>query len=108
MAAFETLKEQFDKVNVSILAASVDSAEKALEVQAALSFSILYGVTREQANSIGSWWEEKRSFIQPSEFILNNDGKVVSATYSTGPVGRLQAEDALKMIEFEERKKQQT
>ena len=106
MAAFETLREQFDEIDVAILAASVDDAEKAAEVQGELGFPIAYGVTPEQADSIGSWWEERRSIIQPSEFILNSDGKVVSATYSTGPVGRLQPEDALKMIKFVEAQKQ--
>ncbi len=70
-----------------------------------LAFPIAYGVTREQADSLGSWWEERRSIIQPSEFILNSDGKVMSATYSTGPIGRVMPEDALKLIGFIERNK---
>jgi len=65
-----------------------------------LSFPIAYGVTRDQAETIGSWWEDRRSIAQPSEFILGEGGKVLSATYSTGPVGRLMPEDALKLIGF--------
>ncbi len=105
MAAFNALKTEFDAVNASILAASVDPLDKAAEVQADLAFPIIYGVTRTQADSIGSWWEDRRSIIQPSEFILNASGKVVSATYSTGPIGRVMPEDALKMINFVERNK---
>ena len=106
MAAFNELSDEFAAVNASILAASVDPLDKATEVQEELDFPIAYGVTREQSDSIGSWWEDRRSIIQPSEFILNEDGKVVSATYSTGPVGRLMPEDALKLINFVERQKQ--
>ena len=107
MAAFNELKDEFAAVNASVLGASVDPEDKATEVQEELGFPIAYGVTRETADTIGSWWEDRRSIVQPSEFILNADGKVVSATYSTGPVGRLMPEDALKLINFVERQKQQ-
>ena len=54
---------------------------------------------------IDAWWEDRRSIIQPSEFVLDGDGKVLSATYSTGPVGRMDAGDALKLVKFLEKKK---
>ena len=105
MGAFNDLKREFDENDVSILAASVDDLDKATEIQEGLGFPVAYGVTREQADSIGSWWEDRRSIVQPSELILNRDGNVVSATYSTGPVGRLMPDDALKLIKFMESQK---
>ena len=105
MAAFSELKQEFDDVGASILGASVDTLDKAAELQNGLNFPIAYGVTQEQAATIGSWWEDRRSIIQPSEFILGDHGNVVSATYSTGPVGRLMPEDALKLIRFVEAQK---
>ena len=69
-------------------------------MQDGLEFPIAHGVTKDQADSIGSWWEERRSIVQPSEFILSRVGKVVSATYSSGPIGRLMPEDAIKLIRF--------
>jgi hypothetical protein len=74
-------------------------------VQQELGFPIAYGVTREQADAIGAWWEDRRDIIQPSEFVLDGDGKVLSATYSTGPVGRMDAGDALKLVKFLEKKR---
>ena len=100
MAAFSELKGEFDALDVAIIAASVDGQEQAAEVQDGLEFPIAHGVTKDQADSIGSWWEERRSIIQPSEFILSGSGKVVSATYSSGPIGRLMPEDAIKLIRF--------
>jgi len=100
LAAFNDLKAEFDKLGVSILAASVDPQDKATEVQEALQYPVAYGVTHDQGDSIGSWWEDRRAIVQPSEFILNESGIVVSATYSTGPVGRLMPDDALKLIKF--------
>jgi len=100
LVAFSELKQDFDAVGASILAASVDTPDNAAVVQDGLDFPIAHGVTRDQAASIGSWWEDRRSIIQPSEFILDRGGTVKSATYSTGPVGRLMPEDALKLIRF--------
>ena len=92
-------------MGIAILAASVDPLEKATEVQGGLSFPIAYGVTRDQAAAIDAWWEDRRSIIQPSEFVLDGGGKVLSATYNTGPVGRMDAGDALRLVKFFEKKK---
>jgi peroxiredoxin len=105
LAAFNSAKGAFDEVDASILAASADTLENASRVQEELGFRIAYGVTRDQAAAIGGWWEDRRSIIQPSEFILDRNGSVISATYSTGPVGRLMPEDALKLITFMESRK---
>ncbi len=67
---------------------------------AELSFPVGQGVTREMADALGSWWEERRSIIQPSEFILDRDGRVLTSTYSSGPVGRIDAEAAVGVIGF--------
>ena len=87
-------------MGITILAASVDPLEKTTEVQGTLSFPIAYGVTRDQAAAIDAWWEDRRSIIQPSEFVLDGGGKVLSATYSTGPVGRRDAGDAPRRVKF--------
>ena len=38
--------------------------------------------------------------IQPSEFLLGEGGRILSATYSSGPIGRVKAEDALTLVRF--------
>jgi len=105
LAGYDAAKAEFDEMGIAILAASVDPLEKATEVQGGLSFPIAYGVTRDQAAAIDAWWEDRRSIIQPSEFVLDGGGKVLSATYSTGPVGRMDAGDALRLVKFLEKKK---
>lgn len=64
-----------------------------------------HGVTREDATKLDSWWEDRRSIIQPSEFILNAEGKVLTSTYSSGPIGRMAAGDVVKMLNFYESRK---
>lgn len=85
-----------------MIAASIDPIEKAREVAAEVSFPVGYGVTRDIADQLGSWWEERRSIIQPSEFVLSADGKVVASSYSDGPIGRIDAADVVRMINFRE------
>ena len=89
-----------DALGVKVVAASIDPLDKAKEVAAELSFPVAYGVTRAMADRIGAWWEDRRGIIQPSEFVLDAAGKVRSATYSSGPIGRVDAADVVKLINF--------
>ena len=100
MAGFEKLKSELDALGVKIVAASVDPVDKAREVAAGLSFPVAYGVTRAMADRIGAWWEERRAIIQPSEFVVAADGKVRASTYSSGPIGRIEPGDVVKLVNF--------
>ena len=51
---------------------------------------------------IGAWWDERRAIVQPAEFLLDAKGKVVSSTYSSGPIGRVEAADVIRLIQFRE------
>ena len=102
MVGFEKLKGELDALGAKVFAASVDPVDKAREVAAEVSFPVGYGVTREIADKLGSWWEERRSIIQPSEFVLGADGKILASSYSDGPIGRIDAADVIKMINFRE------
>ena len=94
---------EFKARDISVLALSVDPLEKSREVvaESKLEFPLAYGLkVPEDAERVGAWYDAKRPMIQPSEFVLDDSGSVLSATYSTGPIGRLCAEDALRFLEF--------
>jgi hypothetical protein len=77
--------------------------EKARETvtQLKIEFPLVWGLKLpEDADRIGAWRDDKRPMIQPSEFLIGRDGKILSATYSTGPIGRLRAEDVISMVRF--------
>jgi len=77
--------------------------EKAGETveQMKLEFPLVWGLKLPaDADRIGAWRDDKRPMIQPSEFLIGRDGKILSATYSTGPIGRLRAEDVLTLVRF--------
>ena len=103
MAGFEKHREEIEALDAKIVAASVDPLDKAKEVAAEVSYPIGYGLTREQADAIGAWWEERRGIVQPSEFIVGRDGKVIASTYSTEPLGPVDAADVVKLINFHEK-----
>ncbi len=106
MAGIDGELEALKGLGVTVLAASVDDAEKAGEMAAELSYPVAYGVTHDQAEALGAWWEPNRGIIQPTEFLLDSDHKVITATYSAGPIGRMNAPDLVKVVQFNERKKQ--
>ena len=81
-----------------MVAASVDDIDNARKIADGKGFPFGYGVTREIADTLGSWWEDRRQIIQPSEFILNADNKVIASSYSDGPVARMLAEDVVRMV----------
>ena len=100
MAAFEKARPELEALGIKIAAASVDPLDKAREVAAELSYPVGYGVTRTMAEQIGAWWEERRSIIQPSEFLVGADGKVRASTYSSGPIGRVDPADVIRLVNF--------
>jgi hypothetical protein len=68
-----------------------------------VSFPVGYEVPRSGAESLGSWWEDRRGLIQPSEFIVRESGSVVCSSYSDGPIGRFDAEAVLGVIRFHDK-----
>lgn len=64
-----------------------------------VTFPIIYGLdVRKEAEKIGAYFDSENGYFQPANFILRN-GKVVQATYSSGPLGRLHAQHVLMLID---------
>ena len=105
MAGFQNALPELESLGAKVVTASVDAIDKAGEVAAGLTFPHGYGVTREIGNLLGAWWEDKRNFIQPAEFILDEAGKVLASSYSAGPLGRMDAADVVKLIKLYEARK---
>ncbi len=101
MAGYEQQREELEALGVKVYAASVDSEEKTKEVaDSGISFPIAHGVTRDDAERLGAWWDGRRNFIQPSEFVVGRGGRILSSTYSSGPIGRLDAGDAIALVKI--------
>ena len=70
-----------------------------------MTFPVAYGLdARAFAAQTGAFFDDVRGFIHATAFILRPDGKVDQAVYSTGPIGRFTAADALFMIDYRSKK----
>ncbi len=108
LAAWEELKAELESMELTIYAVSVDNLEQATEVASkGLAFPVAYGATQEDGDAIGSWWAEDHhgGYIQPSEFLLGRGGTVLGAMYASGPVGRMGADEAVRLIQNRERRR---
>ena len=100
MAGYEERRAAFLAEGVSIVAVTVDTKERTAEVSKDLGFPVAYGLRRADGDAIGSWWEERRNHIQPSEFVITKSGKVIMSTYSNSPIGRMDPAEALTLIQY--------
>lgn len=93
----------FARLNAAVIAASVDDEADARPVADQLSFPVAFSVSRDDALRIGAFWDAHGQHLQPSEFILGDDGHVIASTYSSSPVGRMDPEDVLALLNFLEK-----
>lgn len=100
MRGYEERRVAFQEQGVTIIAGSVDDEDKTTEVAAELGFPVAYGMSREDAQQMGAWYEDSREFIQPSEFLLSASGKVMYSTYSNSPIGRMDPAELLTFVKY--------
>ncbi len=83
------------------MALSVDKEEDARTMveRHRVGFPIVYGLdVRKEAEKIGAYFDSENGYFQPANFILRN-GRMFNATYSSGPLGRLQAQHVLMLVD---------
>jgi len=107
LVGFNAVKGELDALGAKVVAASVDPIDKAREVAGEVSFPIGYGVTRDIANTLGAWWDRRRNIIQPAEFVVGTNNKIIVSSYSDGPLGRIEGADVVSLIRFYEARKSQ-
>lgn len=103
MAGFAEHVDAYDEADVQIVALSADDEEGArtMKEEEDLSFPVLYGLDVDEVrDTVGTYIEHgKRDHLQPAQFILEPDGSIALACYSSGAVGRLTAEEVLERVE---------
>ena len=108
MANFGEHTAEFESHNVKVIAASVDplATVERLSLDLDLDLRLGYGLDKQEVSSAtGAFYEAKGNFeagragfLHATGFILDDDGKVRLALYSTGAVGRLTPQDCLGYI----------
>ena len=110
MAAYEAQKAELESLECTIIAASVDMSENALKMvdKSSASFDFAYGVKQTESESFGAWWSEDRGgYIQPAEFLIGRGGVVLGSMYASGPVGRMGADEAVRLITNRQRRRKE-
>lgn len=103
MAAFEKARERLRQEDITVVAGSTDPLEKARETVAehALTFPVAYGLPLEAtAATLGTFYDDRRRFLQPTGFVVKPDGTIAVAQYSSGPIGRLVWQDVVGLVQF--------
>lgn len=107
MADFQEQLSELESRNVLVVAGSVDSPEDAAKTieDKGLTFPVAHGLDAAAfAESHGAYHDAKRGFLHGTGFLLGPDGKVTTALYSTGAIGRLTPAECLLLIDYYEKK----
>ncbi len=112
MAEFQKHKAALDELDVRIIALSSDAREDARGTvdKLGLDFPVIYGLDAAATSRLVGCYtglHQGRPHVQPASFVLDAEGKVVQAVYSSGKVGRLSAEDALILARDVKKKREE-
>ena len=84
-----------------MIAISVDTLEQAAGTvkENGLTFPVAYGLDGPAfAAKTGAFYHPEKGPLHATGFILDPEGRVANAVYSTGPVGRLITADCIGLI----------
>lgn len=99
LASYQAKLRELEELGIAVVAASVDSREEtiALVESLQLTFPVAYGVRAEQVATFDPWWGDDAHghYIQPMEFLVQQDGAIVGSMYGSGAIGRVAAEAVL-------------
>ena len=97
------MHQEFKSEQIEVIAASVDSIEKAQETvnKIGITYPVGYGLIAEEISRVtGAYYEEERKFLHATGFLLRPEKTIAVACYSTGPIGRFVAKDVLNLVKF--------
>ena len=101
MADFQTRVAAFTSRDIAVIAVSVDTLEQAAGTvkQNSLIFPVAYGLDGPAfAAKTGAFYHPEKGHLHATGFILDPEGRVANAVYSTGPLGRLIPADCIGLI----------
>ena len=103
LADFQSLIKEFEAEQISIIAGSVDPAEKASETveKNGITFPIAYGMNAEETSRItGAYYDKDRQYVHATGFLIRPDNTIETVCYSSGTIGRFVAQDLLNLVKF--------
>jgi peroxiredoxin len=103
LSAFARAKQKLDELGIRVVALSVDSNSEAatLVEKHRLNFPVGYRVDADKISaSTGAYVNDNPRYLQSTGFVLDPAGKVITAVYSSGAIGRLVPEDVMGLVNY--------
>ncbi|GMO30436.1 MULTISPECIES: peroxiredoxin family protein [Bradyrhizobium] len=103
LAAFARAKEKLDELGIRVVAMSVDDRidASALVEKHRLNFPVGYRADADRIAAVtGAYVNESPRYLQSTGFVLDPSGRVITAVYSSGAIGRLVAEDVIGFVRY--------
>ena len=101
LAAYARAADDLAKERIKVVSLSTDDREtsEALVKMHNLNFPVGYGAdARAVSAATGAVVNAKPVCLQATGFILDSDGRIVTAVYSTRAIGRLMPDDVLSFV----------
>lgn len=103
LAGFQRASEKLAEAGIKVVALSVDDEATTIGTieKFKLAFSVGHSADAEKVASVtGAYTNESPRYLQTTGFLLAPDSKILNAVYSSGPIGRLVAEDVIGMVTY--------
>lgn len=103
LAAFSRAGDKFAQEGIKVVSVSVDDREtsEALVQNHKLGFPVGYGAdARVVSAATGAFINDDPAFFEATGFVLNPEGRILTAVYSTGAIGRLLPDDVLGFVRY--------
>jgi len=103
LAAFARAVDIFAGEGIKVVSVSVDDREKseALVEKHKLGFPVGYGANaRAVSAATGAFINDDPVCLQATGFVLNPEGRIATAVYSTRAIGRLLPDDVLGFVRY--------
>ena len=103
MSDFQKRLGDFAQRGIAVIGGSIDTREKAHKTKerTKVTYPLVYGLnSRAFSRQTGSFFDEKDGYLHSTDFIIDPDGRVADAVYSTGPIGRYTPDECLGLIDY--------
>lgn len=103
LSAFVRASSKLGEAGISVAALSVDDEETTAELvrKRNIDFPVAHSAdAQEVAEAVGAYVNDKPRYLQSTGFVLDPEGKVLTAVYSSGAIGRLLPEDVVGLVTY--------
>src|SRR5262245_54352460 len=103
LAAFSRATERLAAIGVTVVALSVDdeATSQGLVDRLRLNFPVGFGANANNiARLTGAYLAESSAYFQSTGFVLDPQGLILTAVYSSGAIGRLVPDDVVGFVKY--------